>query len=286
MILSKCFCFLVEEELRIVRGCGWVPNNSEYTTGKTCFNRAGTHHVSHQPWNHFNLASWIRISINHYFISGSNISLCMSWRWLQYCHKQFPIVSVFGHPCPNSSRILHDPVKSTMATTKKRRKTKRTSSNHKKYFYPTFWCFDQIPLFKKGVKTTSFCYGACQLSSATPTFCRSPTIPSQYLALLPRLQEKQVVFSAGLKKDNFSQHSEKTFNQNTQKCQFETFDVQCFQFFCRDIEYWTWKIQKSHQELFEKTILLLHLEMKRNLFFWVFFVYENITNECLLTVWM
>jgi len=43
-ICRKTYQF-VEEELRIVRGCGWVPNNSEYTTGKTCFNRAGTHHV-------------------------------------------------------------------------------------------------------------------------------------------------------------------------------------------------------------------------------------------------
>ena len=164
VIFSNAFIFSVEEELRIVRGCGWVPNNSEYTTGKTCFNRAGTHHVSHHPMN---LASEIRVSINHYFISGSNISLCMSWRWLQYCHKQFPIVSVLGHPRPNSSRILHDPVKSTMATTKKRRKTKPTSSNHKKYFYPTFWCFDQIPLFKKGVYNIVLLWGVSAIKCHT-----------------------------------------------------------------------------------------------------------------------
>ena len=150
-----------------------------------------------------NLASWISISINHCFVSGSNISLCMSWRWLQYCHKQFPIVSVFGHPSPNSSRILHDPVKSTMATTiKKGEKQNQLHLITRNTFILHFGALTKFPFLKKGY-TTSFCYGACQLSSATPTFCRSPKIPSPYLALLPRLQEKQVVFSAGLKKGQF-----------------------------------------------------------------------------------
>jgi len=35
---------LVNGEVRVVRGCGWVPN-SGFVKDRTCFNRAGTHQV-------------------------------------------------------------------------------------------------------------------------------------------------------------------------------------------------------------------------------------------------
>ena len=36
--------FSVNEEVRIIRGCGWIENYG-YVKDRTCFNRAGTHQV-------------------------------------------------------------------------------------------------------------------------------------------------------------------------------------------------------------------------------------------------
>ena len=38
------FIFSVEGELRIIRGCGWVPNEGNLAD-RTCFRRAGTNEV-------------------------------------------------------------------------------------------------------------------------------------------------------------------------------------------------------------------------------------------------
>ena len=35
----------VGEEVRVVRGCGWLPNEGTLAE-RTCFNRAGTHQVN------------------------------------------------------------------------------------------------------------------------------------------------------------------------------------------------------------------------------------------------
>ena len=36
--------FSVNEEVRIIRGCGWIENYG-FVKDRTCFNRAGTHQV-------------------------------------------------------------------------------------------------------------------------------------------------------------------------------------------------------------------------------------------------
>ena len=43
------FCVAANGELRVVRGCGWIPNEKNFE-GRDCFTRTGTNKV--QPWEY------------------------------------------------------------------------------------------------------------------------------------------------------------------------------------------------------------------------------------------